>query len=38
MNTEEVLNKMLEKTNFSRYELLLDDIGDTQSKIYLIKR
>ena len=38
MNTEEVLNKILEKTNFSQYEVLLDDNSDTQSKIYLIKR
>ena len=36
--TLEVLNKILEKTNFSQYEVLLDDNSDTQSKIYLIKR
>lgn len=38
MNTDEVLNKILEKTGFTKYEVLLDDNSDTQSKIYLIKR
>ena len=38
MNTDETLNTILENTGFTEYELLLDDNGDTQSKIYLIKR
>ena len=38
MDTDEVLNKILEKTGFTQYEILLDDNSDTQSKIYLIKR
>ena len=38
MNTDEVLNKILEKTGFSRYEILLDNDTDTQSKIYKIMK
>ncbi|MGN1298449.1 MAG: hypothetical protein ACI4UE_00470 [Candidatus Scatovivens sp.] len=37
MNTDDVLNKILEKTGFYEYELILDDYGDIGSKIYLIK-
>lgn len=36
MNIDEVLFKILEKTGYSKYELLLDDTGDMQSKIYKV--
>lgn len=38
MNVDEVLKNVLEKTGFTEYEVLLDDKGDFNSKIYLIKR
>ena len=38
MNIDEVLNKILEKTGFTKYEVLLDNNSDTQSKIYKISR
>lgn len=38
MNVEEVLNNVLEKTGFTEYEIILDDNGDFNSIIYLIKK
>ena len=38
MNVDEVLNNVLEKTGFDEYEVLLDDKGDFNSIIYLIKK
>ena len=38
MNTDEILNIILEKTGFTEYEILLDNKDDTASKIYLIKK
>lgn len=38
MNVDEVLNNVLEKTGFKEYEILLDDNGDFNSIIYLIKK
>lgn len=38
MNVEEVLRNVLERTGFNEYEILLDDNGDFNSIIYLIKK
>ena len=38
MNVEDTLNKILENTGFTKYELLLDQNDDTQSIIYLVSR
>ena len=38
MNVDECLNKILEYTGFSHYEVLLDQEDDTGSKIYLVSR
>ena len=38
MNVNEVLNNVMEKTGFDEYEILLDDNGDFNSIIYLIKK
>ena len=38
MNVDECLNKILEYTGFSHYEVLLDQEDDNGSKIYLVSR
>ena len=38
MNVEDTLNKILEYTGFTNYEVLLDQEDDTQSIIYLVSR
>ena len=38
MNVEDTLNKILEYTGFTKYELLLNREDDTQSMIYLITK
>ncbi len=38
MNVEDTLNKILEYTGFTKYELLLNQEDDTQSMIYLITK
>ncbi len=38
MNVEDTLNKILEYTGFTNYEVLLDQQDDTQSIIYLVSR
>lgn len=38
MNLEDTLNKILEYTGFTKYELLLNQEDDTQSMIYLITK
>ena len=38
MNVEDTLNKILENSGFTEYELLLNQNDDTQSVIYLVSR
>ena len=38
LNVEDTLNKILEYSGFTKYDVLLDQQDDTQSMIYLISR
>lgn len=38
LGNEQILKEILEKTNFTNYEILLDDEGETECVIYKIRR